>query len=174
MRRSLLTLSAVFALTLAGAPAEAQFSYGVQGAVITSVDNLGDFVTGAANLSGTWGLGARAAFNAPALPIGLVGQGNYYFTDVDDHSYMTYSLAAQFRLSTPVISPYALAGWQWRRSSTGGASTTDNGAMIGVGLQLHLGVTIFLEGNYEFNEEFPSLPDFDNNPVVIKGGIMIG
>ncbi len=174
MRRLLLTVTAVFAFTMAGAPAEAQFSYGAQGSLITSVDNLGDFLAGAADLSGTYGLGARVAFDAPALPIGLVGQGVYYFTDVDDYDFMTYSVAAQFRISIPVISPYALAGWQWRRTSTGGASNTENGAMIGIGLQLHLGISVFLEGTFEFNEEFPTLPDFDNDPIVIKGGIMIG
>ena len=68
MRRTLLTLSAVFALVALAAPADAQFKFGAQGAVITSVDDLGAFVSGAAKLSGTFGLGARTAFQPPPCP----------------------------------------------------------------------------------------------------------
>ncbi len=88
MRRMLLTLSAVFALVALAAPADAQFKFGAQGAVITSVDDLGTFVSGAAKLSGTFGLGARTAFQPPALPIGVVAQGVYYFTDAADYDYL--------------------------------------------------------------------------------------
>ena len=174
MRRMLLTFSAVFAFVALAAPAHAQFKFGAQGAVITGVDDLSAVVSNAAKLSGTFGLGARTVFQPPALPIGVIGQGVYYFTDAVDYDYLTYSLAAQFRISTPMVSPYALGGWQWRRTSTGGTSNTESGALIGVGVQLNLGVSLFLEGVYEFNDEFPTLPDFDNNPIVIKGGIMFG
>ena len=84
------------------------------------------------------------------------------------------ALAAQYRISTPLVSPYALGGWQWRRTSTGGTSNTENGAMFGLGVQLNLGVSLFLEGIYEFNEELTGVPDFDTDPIVIKGGIMFG
>ncbi len=174
MRRMLLTLSTVFALVALTAPAEAQFNFGAQGAVITSVDDLRAFLSGAAKLSGTFGLGARAAFQPPVLPIGVVAQGVYYFTDAADYDYLTYSLAAQYRISTPLVSPYALGGWQWRRTSTGGTSNTENGAMFGLGVQLNLGVSLFLEGVYEFNDELTGVPDFDTDPIVIKGGIMFG
>ena len=167
MRRMLLTLSTVFALVALAAPVDAQFNFGAQGAVITGVDDLN-------NLSNTYGLGARVGFQAPLLPIGVLGQGVYYFPDAADFSYSTYSLAASFRISTPMISPYGLGGWQWRRTSTGGASNTENGAMIGVGVELNLGVSLFLEGTYEFTEELTGNPDFDNNPIVIKGGIIFG
>ena len=174
MRGMLLTFSAVFALVVLAAPADAQFSYGAQGAVITSIDDLGDFLSGAAKLSGTFGLGVRTAFQPPALPIGVVAQGVYYFTDAVDYDYLTYSLAAKYRISTPVISPYALGGWQWRRTSTGGTSTTENGAMFGLGVQLNVGISLFLEGTYEFNDELTGVPDFDTDPIVIKAGIMLG
>ena len=174
MRRMLLTLSTVFALVALAAPADAQFNFGAQGAVITSVDDLSAVVSGAAELSGTFGLGARTAFQPPVLPIGVVAQGTYYFTDSVDYDYLTYSLAARFRISTPVVSPYALGGWQWRRTSTGGTSSTEKGAIFGVGVQLNLGVSLFLEGIYEFNEELTGVPDFDTDPIVIKGGIMFG
>ena len=57
--------------------------------------------------SGFPGLQNRA-FQPPALPIGVVAQGVYYFPDAVDYDYLTYSLAAQFRISTPLVSPYAL------------------------------------------------------------------
>ena len=174
MRRMLLTLSTVFALVALAAPAEAQFNFGVQSAVITSVDDLTTFVTGAGKLSGTFGLGARAAFEPPALPIGAVAQFVYYFPDMVEYDYLTYSLAAKYRISTPLISPYALGGWQWRRTSIGGTSTTESGAMFGLGVQLNLGVSLFLEGIYELNDELITLPDFDTDPIVIKVGIMFG
>ena len=46
--------------------------------------------------------------------------------------------------------------------------------MIGVGVQLHFAVPLFLEGSLEFNDEVTGMPDFDTNPIVIKGGIMLG
>jgi hypothetical protein len=174
MRGSFLTLATVFGLVALAAPADAQFSFGAQGAVITGVDDLSTILPGAPDLSNTYGLGARVVFQAPVLPIGLVGQGTYYFPDVDDYDYSTFSVAARFRLSTPLISPYGLGGWQWRRTSTGGTSTTESGAMLGVGVELNLGISLFLEGTYEFTEELPGNPDFDNQPIVIKGGIMFG
>jgi len=159
MRRMLLTLSTVIALVALAAPVDAQFNFGAQGAVITGVDDL-------SNLSNTYGLGARVGFQAPLLPIGVLGQGVYYFPDAADFSYSTYSLAGSFRISTPLISPYALGGWQWRRTTSAGTTSTESGAMLGVGVQLNLGVSLFLEANWEFHE--------GDDPIVIKGGIMIG
>jgi len=104
----------------------------------------------------------------------VVGQGVYYFPDAADYSYSTYSLAAQFRLSLPLISPYALGGWQWRRTSSGGTSNTEGGAMVGVGVQLNFVVSLFLEANWEFHDEVAGTTDFDNDPIVIKGGIIFG
>ncbi len=174
MRRLLLTISTVFATAALATPADAQISFGAQGALITGVDDLGTISPGAPDLSNTYGLGARVVFQAPVLPIGLVAQGTYYFPDADDFDYGTASLAARFRLSTPFISPYGLGGWQWRRTSTGGTSNTESGAMIGVGVEVNFGVSLFLEGTYEFTEELSTNPDFDNAPIVIKAGIMFG
>ncbi len=174
MRPVLLTLSAVFALGALAVPADAQIKFGVQGALITSVDDLSTVVSGAPDLNSTYGLGARAALQPPALPIGLIGQAVYYFPDAADYDYLTYSLAAQLRLSMPVISPYAIGGWQWSRTSTAGTSTTESGAMIGLGVSLGFGVALFLEAVYEFKEEVTGNPDFDNEPIVIKGGFLFG
>ncbi len=174
MRRMLLTLATVVALVALAAPAEAQFKFGAEGAVITSVDDLRAFVSGTAKLSGTFGIGARAAFQPPAAPIGGVAQVVYYSTDAVDYSYLTYSLAAQYVISTPLISPYALGGWQWRRTTRLGTSTTESGAMFGLGVQLNVGVSLFLEGIYEFNDELSGFPNFDTDPIVIKTGIMFG
>ena len=174
MRRMLLALSTVFALVALAAPVDAQINLGAQGAVLTSVDDFPD--PAAPKLSGTFGLGARAVFQPPLAPFGLLAQGVYYFPDVDDSSYSTYSLAARLRLSTPMISPYAIGGWQWRRGSSGGESSTENGVMVGVGIQLHFAVALFVEATMEFNDEVDvtGVTDFDNNPIVIKAGIMFG
>jgi hypothetical protein len=165
MRRLLLTLSVAVACVAVAQPAEAQLKYGLQGALITALEEASD-------LNGTFGIGPRVALQPPLLPIGVVGQGVYYFPE-GDGSYMTYSLAAQLRLPLPVFNPYAIGGWQWRRSSNG-TSETVNGAMIGVGVQLNLAVSVFLEGSFEFNDEVTGVPDFDNNPIVIKGGVLLG
>ena len=46
--------------------------------------------------------------------------------------------------------------------------------MLGVGVQLNLGISLFLEANWEFHDEVTGMPDFDNDPIVIKGGITVG
>lgn len=172
MRRLLLTITVAVASVALAQPASAQLplKYGVQAAVQTGLDE----VAGGPDLNGSFGLGARVALQPPLLPVGVVGQGVYYFPDCGgaDCSYFTYSLAAQLRLPLPMVSPYAIGGWQWRRSSVAGDATTDNGAMVGAGVQLNLGVSLFLEGMFEFNDEVS--PDVDNNPFVIKGGILLG
>lgn len=172
MRRLLLSLTVVAASVALAQPASAQLpiKYGIQGAVQTAVDE-------ATALDGTFGLGARVALQPPVLPIGVVGQGVYYFPDCDDCSYLTYSLAAQLRIPLPMLSPYAIGGWQFRRTSAGDDSNTESGPMVGIGVQLNLGVSLFLEGTMEFNETPEGLPsgtDFDNDPIVIKGGILLG
>jgi hypothetical protein len=167
MRRLLLTLSLAAALVVAAQPAEAQFKYGLQGALMTGIDE-------ATGLDGTVGIGPRLAFQPPLLPIGVVGQGVYYFPE-GEGSYMTYSLAAQLRLPLPMVNPYAIGGYQWRRSSGGGESNTESGFMAGVGVQLNLGVSLFLEGTVEIGDDIPGAPeDFDNTAFVIKGGVLLG
>lgn len=173
MRRVLPILTvAILAATLAQ-PVEAQFKYGVQGATMAGLEDVSGIPT-ASSLNGTFGIGARAAFQPPLLPVGVVGQGVYYFPE-GEGSYMTYSLAGQLRLPLPVVNPYAIGGWQWRRTSVDGfPSNTENGPMVGVGVQLNLAVAVFLETTMEFNDEIPDAPDFDVNPIVIKGGVMLG
>ena len=75
MRHMLLTISTVLALVALAAPADAQFKIGAQGAVITGVDSLSTVVPGAADLTNTFGLGARVALQPPLSPIGVVGPG---------------------------------------------------------------------------------------------------
>lgn len=169
MRRVLLSVAMAVALVALAQPVEAQFKVGAQGAMITGLEEL----TGGGDLNGTFGLGARAGFAPPLFPVGVIGQGVYYFPE-GDGSYMTYSLAAQLRLPLPMVSPYAIGGWQWRRTSGGGLSNTESGPMVGIGVEVNVGLSLFLEGSMEFNDELPSSPDFDVNPLVIKGGVMFG
>lgn len=172
MRRLFLILSvAILGATLAQ-PAQAQLKYGVQGSVMTGLEDV-SAIPGATSLSGTFGIGARAALQPPVLPVGVIAQGTYYFPE-GDGGYQTYSLAGQVRLPLPMVSPYAVGGWQWRRTSLGDFSNTDSGPMVGVGVQLNLGVSLFLESTFEFNEEITGAPDFDNNPIVIQGGVLLG
>ena len=86
----------------------------------------------------------------------------------------TASIAAQLRLTTPVISPYVLGGWQIRRSETGGISNDESGPLIGIGVQVNFALSLFLEGTMEFRDEITGSPAFDTDPIVIKGGILIG
>jgi hypothetical protein len=168
MRRLILSLSMVTAVAVAAQPAEAQFNYGLQAAMMTGLEE----VTSGPDMNGTFGVGPRVLFGPPLLPIGLVGQGVYYFPE-GDGSYMTYGLSAVLRLPLPMVSPYAIGGWNWRRSSNG-TTNTENGPTVGVGVQLNLGVSLFLEGTMEFNDEVSGAPDFDVNPLIIQGGILLG
>ena len=84
------------------------------------------------------------------------------------------SIAAQLRLPAPVISPYVLGGWQIRRSEERGISSDESGPLVGIGVQLNFGLSLFLEGTMEFRDEITGTPDIDTDPIVIKGGILIG
>ena len=168
MRRLILTLSMAAAFAAAAQPTEAQLSYGLQAAMMTGLEE----VTAGPDFNGTFGLGPRVIVAPPLFPVGLVGQGVYYFPE-GDGSYMTYGLGAILRLPLPMVSPYAIGGWQWRRSGNG-TTNTESGPTVGLGVQLNLAVSIFLEGTLEFNDEDPTAPDFDNNPLVIQGGVLLG
>lgn len=172
MRRMLLTASVALACVALARPVDAQFQFGAQGAYMTGLGDL----TGGADLNGTMGLGARVQFSPPipALSIGVVGQGVHYFPDCGgaDCSYMTYGLGAKFGLGLPMISPYVIGGWQWRRSGNG-TTTTENGATVGLGVQLGM-VPVFVEATMEFNEELAAAPNYDNNPLVLQAGVLLG
>ena len=170
MRRTLLTLAVALLCASLAQPASAQFKFGVQGASITSVDAAANV-----DLGGTFGLGGRVMLDPPLFPLALVGGAVYYFPDCTvDCSFWTASIVANLRLPTPIASPYILGGWQTRRAEVGGVSNSENGPVLGIGLQVNLVVSIFLEATMELNDEIPSAPDFDNDPIVIKGGILIG
>jgi hypothetical protein len=110
----------------------------------------------------------------PLFPLGVIGSATYYFPDIDDLTYWTATAAAQLRLPLPVVKPYVLAGWQLRRTGFMDESGNENGPMVGAGVQLDFALSLFLEGTMEFNDEITEAPDFDNNPIVIKGGILFG
>lgn len=176
MRRLLLTASLAVACATLAQPAAAQFQFGAQGAYLTGLEE----VTGGGDRNGTIGLGGRVQFSPPLpmLSIGVVGQGVYYFPDCGggDCSYMTYGLSAKVGLGLPMVSPYAIGGWQWRRSGNG-TTTTENGLTAGLGVTINppaLPFSIFVEGTMELNDEIPTAPDFDVNPLVIQAGVMLG
>lgn len=166
MRRFMLVLSAVFALAALANPVDAQLKFGAQASLVTGLDE-------ASPLDGTFGLGARAMIDPPVLPLGGFVDATYYFPD-NDVSYWTATAAAQLRLPLPVVRPYALLGYQLRGVEVSNVSDTDGGFVVGAGVQLNFMMSLFLEGTFEFNEDDPAFPDLDNDPIVIKGGILFG
>ncbi|NNF12250.1 MAG: outer membrane beta-barrel protein [Gemmatimonadetes bacterium] len=167
MRRFMLVLSAVFALAVLATPVDAQLKFGAQASLISGLEE-------ASALDGTFGLGARALVDPPLSPVGGFVDATYYFPD-NDVSYWTATAAAQLRLPLPVVRPYALVGYQIRGVDVPSAgSDTDGGFVVGAGVQMNFMMSVFLEGTFEFNEDDPMAPDFDNDPIVIKGGVMFG
>lgn len=162
MRRFMFGLSAVLVMAVLASPVDAQLKFGAQAGLVTGVDE-------ASALDGTFGLGGRVMVDPPLLPVGGFVSGTYYFPE-GDVSYWTTTAAAQLRLPLPMVKPYALAGWQLR----GGEGDTQNGAVLGLGVQLDFMMSVFLETTFEFHEEITGFPDFDNDPIVIKGGVLFG
>ena len=82
-------------------------------------------------------------------------------------------LAGQLRLPLPLIRPYALAGWQLRDFKGAGG---ESGPVVGLGVQLDLGVSLFLEGALELaaDLELSGLEAIGRNRLVIKGGALLG
>ena len=164
MRRFGFALSAVFALAIMAVPADAQLKFGGHAAMISSIDEV-------SSLDGSFGVGGRVGAELPALPIGAYGSVTYYFPDGDDLSYWTGSVFGKLGLPLPIVSPYALVGIQRRAASVGDVSESDNGFFAGVGVGFS---SLFIEATFEFVEDDPAFPDFDNDPLVFKGGFIIG
>lgn len=169
MRRFVFALSAVFALAVMAVPAEAQLRFGGHVAMISGLEDVSASIQNP--LDGAFGVGGRVGAELPAMPIGAYGSVTYYFPDGDDFSYWTGSVFGKLGLPLPIVSPYALVGIQRRAASAGDISDSENGFFAGIGVGLG---ALFLEGTFEFNEEDPSAPDLDNDPIVFKGGIIIG
>ena len=173
MRRLVLAASVAFACATFAQPAVAQFKLGGQAAFLTELDEIQKEPEG--DLEGTFGVGPRIEFSPPipSLQVGIVGQGVYYFPD-GDFNYLTYGLGAKVGFSTPVVSPYVIGGWQWRRTSVDDFdSVTEDGPTLGVGLGLGT-LPVFIEATFEFNDEDEIDPDnFDNDPIVIQAGVLI-
>ena len=170
MRRTLLTLAVALLCASLAQPASAQFKFGVQGASITSVDAAANV-----DLGGTFGLGGRVMLDPPLFPLALVGGAVYYFPDcTGDCSFWTASLVANLRLPTPIVSPYLLGGWQTRRTEVNNVSNNESGPVLGVGVQFNFMLSLFLEATMEFHDDIAAQPDFDTDPIVIKGGVLIG
>ena len=174
MRRLLLTASVAAVCAVSARPVDAQFTYGIQGAAMTGLE-VPTSTTTVAELDATYGIGGRVMFSPPipVLSLSLVGQGVYYFPENGD--YMSYGIGARFGLGLPVITPYLIGGWQWRRSGDGTNTTTENGLTAGAGVELNFGVNVFLEGTVEIGEDIPAgLPDYDNTALVIQAGVLFG
>lgn len=164
MRRFAFAMSAVLAFAVMANPVDAQLKFGAHVAMISGLADV-------SALDGTLGFGVRAGLQAPALPIGVFASATYFNPDCDDCGYWTGSLFGKVGLPLPMISPYALGGVQRRAASVGDLESSENGIFIGLGVQLQ---KLFIEAAMEFNEDDPAVPDFDNDPLVFKAGILIG
>lgn len=176
MRRLLLTATTLVALAAMASPAAAQLKIGVHGATITSLGEVTNN-TETFDLSGDFGLGGKLMFDFPMLPIALIAGGEYYFPDCGtvDCSYYSALVGANLYLPLPVIKPYLTGGLQYRKLDLNVAGTEgDSGAVVGLGVQLDFMISVYLEGMFEFYSDDPMVPDFDNDPITIKGGILIG
>ena len=176
MRRFSFVLSALAALAIVAIPADAQIKFGAHGAAITGLDEVMVAGESVGIPSGTYGVGARAMLDPPLLPVALVGSYTYYFPEEGDA--WTGTIAGQLRIPLPVFKPYVTAGYQLRPEDAGGNS--QNGFMIGAGVQLDFMLSLFLEGGFEIGKEIdpadvPGLTQaLDTNRLVIKGGLMFG
>lgn len=169
MRRLLMTASVALVLASLAQPASAQFTFGAQAAALTGLEATNG--TTVAEVDATYGIGGRVMFSPPipVLSLGLVGQGVYYFPENGD--YMSYGISAKLGIGFPLISPYLIGGWQWRDSG----DETENGISAGAGVQLGLGVDLFLEATVEVGEDIPTgVPDYDNTALVIQAGVLFG
>lgn len=173
MRRLSLAASVALICATLAQPVVAQFRVGGQAAFLTNLEEVEEEPQG--DLEGTFGVGPRVEFQAPipTVQVGIVGQGVYYFPD-GDFNYLTYGLGAKVGFTTPVVSPYAIGGWQWRRTSADDFdSVTEDGPTLGVGLGLGT-LPVFIEATFEFNDDDDiDTEDIDNDPMVIQAGVLI-
>jgi len=173
MRRSLFVFAIIAAIAVSVSPAHAQLKFGVQGAVISGVQDI--VITGSdvGAINGAPGLGGRIVLDPPRSPFGVIASATYYFVEEGAPKYWTGTLAAQLRLPLPAVRPYALGGWQLRDFK---GAAGESGPVVGLGVQLDLGVSLFLEGALELaaDLELSGLEAIGRNRLVIKGGALLG
>lgn len=183
MRRLMFLLGTAAMIAGTAAPADAQLKFGVQGSYIAGGFGTLDDVVGDIedrDLSGDFGIGGRLAFSPPLLPVGGYASVTYYFPSCEmaDCSYWTADLGATLGIPLPLVRPYVVGGWQWKRYEldvTGFTTDAQNNPFAGLGVQLNLGVSVFLEGVWEFEGDLPgSTDELSVTPFVLKGGVLFG
>lgn len=179
MRRIMFGLGVALAIALSAVSADAQVKLGGHAALMAGVDEVVLAGQGVGVPDGNFGLGARLMLDPPLFPLALVGSATYYFDSAaDEASVWTATLAGQLRIPLPVVKPYLTGGWQLRPDDVTGNS--QNGPMLGAGVQFDLSLSFFLEGTYEFADEIAPedvsglLEALDTNRFVIKGGVLFG
>lgn len=172
MRRPLLAFAVIALVALSANPAAAQLKFGAQGAIITGLDEVIVAGTDINSIDGTIGIGARVMLDPPLFPLGVIGTTTYYRND-GGPSYWTATGAVQLRIPLPIVKPYALGGWQLRKHE---GIEDANGPVVGAGVQLDLGITLFLEGTFELapDIEITGFDVIDRDRIVIKGGLLLG
>lgn len=104
--------------------------------------------------AGADGLGARLALQLPG-GFRLAGSGDWFFPECDGGCrYVAASLDLHVPLTPlPLVTPYGVAGWSWRRSDLGDDVATQVEKGLGVGLGLRVGsaeLALYAEARYEF------------------------
>ena len=168
MRRLVFVLGAALVLAVSAKPVDAQLKFAPH---VAMVSGFADALDNTLGLNGEFGVGARLGLELPVFPIGVYAMGTYFFPADAEVSYYTASVMGKLGVPIPIISPYLLGGLQRSATSLGGLENVENGVFVGLGVQIS---RLFLEGSMEFIEDDPSLPDFDNDPIVFKAGFIIG
>ena len=184
MRRFSLLTGLAVAFAVMSSAVDAQVQFGVQGSYIAggfgslsdAIDEIED-----RDLSGDFGIGGRLAITPPALPLGGYAAVTYFFPSCEaaDCSYWTADLGATLAVPLPVVRPYVVGGWQFKKYDLDLAnfsSDVENNPFAGLGVQFNLGVSLFLEGVWEFEGDVlpGSTEELSITPFVIKGGVLFG
>lgn len=104
--------------------------------------------------SGADGVGVRLSLGSP-LPVRLAASGDWFFPQCEGRCrYQAASLDVHVPLlPVPLLNPYALGGYSWRRFEPVDATSAVTERGVGLGLGVRLGGSdfgLYLEARYEF------------------------
>lgn len=134
-------LAAAFALAAPGT-AVGQLTPGIHGVRASDL------------FAGANGVGVRLSLGSP-LPVRLAATGDWFFPQCDGRCrYQAANLDVHVPLlPVPLLNPYALGGYSWRRVEPADATSavTERGVGLGLGVRLGgSGFGLYLEARYEF------------------------
>jgi hypothetical protein len=120
---------------------------------------------------GTMGVGVRAGFGIPALPVEVLAGVVYFFPSCSAAcGFQGLSVDGNLALPFALLAPYVTGGWVLRRFDPAGEedAETFSGVHLGVGISGGLaGAKVFGEARYEF-------VDAPEKQLVLRAGFLIG